>query len=401
MRYRVTLVLLLLSLLANLVIATAWRRARKPSAVYRLEPPPRRSLVTNILRPIRTNLVFQPRFLSWRDIESDDYPTYIRNLENIGCPRETIRDIVVADVNELFARRRATEVVSANHQWWLPQPDPEAAQEAIEEKDALEAERRDLLTRLLGPHWDVTGTATEVPGSAITLDGPLLGELSAETKRTLREIEFRSREKLRLHAQSMREQGREIDPAESARVARELREEMAKVLTPAQLEEYLLRYSDNADRLRRTLAGFEATAEEFRSLFRATDSIDLELAALAGATDPQSVKRRQELEAQRADAARSALGDGRNTYYQLSQDPVFQQARQAAESLGAPAETVLPLYQIAQETDRERRRILNDPTLTPDQQTKELAAVDQARMDFLRALLGDDRFRRFESGNAR
>ncbi|HOY58176.1 MAG TPA: hypothetical protein PK640_08555, partial [Verrucomicrobiota bacterium] len=137
------------------------------------------------------------------------------------------------------------------------------------------------------------------------------------------------------------------------------------------------------------------------SLFRATDSIDLELAALAGATDAQSVKRRQELEAQRAEATRSALGDARNTYYQLSQDPVFQQARQAAERLGAPAETVLPLYEIAQETDRERRRILSDPTLSPDQQTKELAAVDQARMDFLRALLGEDRFRRFESGNAR
>lgn len=401
MRYRVTLVLLLFSLLANLVIATAWRRALKPSAVYHLEPPPRRALVTNVLRPIRTNLVFQPRLLSWRDIESDDYPTYIRNLQSIGCPEETIRDIVVADVNELFARRRATEVASPNHQWWRSQPDPEVLEQAIEEQSALESERRDLLTRLLGPHWDVTGTATEVAGSDITLDGPLLGELPAETKRALRDIEFRARQRLRLQAQARREQGKDIDPAEQARVHREMREELAKVLTPPQLEEYLLRYSDHASQWRRALTGFDATADEFRSLFRATEGIDAELAALAGATDPESAKRRQELEGKRIEATRSALGSQRNTYYQLSQDPAFQKARQAAEQLGAPAETVLPLYRINQEIDRERRRILNDPTLTPDQQTEELAAVDQARMNTLRQLLGEDRFRRLESGSGR
>jgi hypothetical protein len=401
MRYRVILVLLLLSLLANLVLATAWRRALKPTAVYRLEPPPRRALVTNVLRPIRTNLVFQPRLLSWRDIESDDYPTYIRNLRSVGCPEETIRDIVVADVNELFAHRRATEVVSPNQQWWVDEPDLDLLDQAMEAKDALEAERRDLLTQLLGPRWDVTGTATEVAGSAITLDGPLLGELPAESKRALREIEFRSRERLRAHAQAMREQGKGVDPAEYARVRKELREELGKVLTPAQMEEYLLRYSDNAAQLRRSLGGFDATPEEFRNMFRVADGYDLELAALAGATDATSARRRQELEAKRDEAMRSTLGNERYAYYRLNQDPVFRQAREAVEQVGAPAEAVLPLYQITQETERERRRILNDPTLTPDQQSEELAAVDQARMSSLRRVLGEERFRRFEGGTTR
>jgi hypothetical protein len=258
-----------------------------------------------------------------------------------------------------------------------------------------------LLTRLLGPRWDITSTATEVASSAISLDGPLLGELPAESKRALREIEFRGRERLRQHAQAMREQGKGVDPTEYARVRKELRAELAKILTPAQLEEYLLRYSDNAAQLRRTLGGFNATPEEFRNLFRATDTYDLELLALAGATDPASVKRRQELESRRDEATRSALGTERYTYYRLNQDPVFRQAREAAEQVGAPAEAVLPLYQITRETDRERRRILNDPTLTPDQQTEELAAVDQVRMNSVRRLLGEERFRRFEGGLTR
>ena len=108
--------LLLLSLAANFVLLIAWHRARQPAVVYQLKLPPRPALTTNILRPIRTNLVIEPHLLSWADIESPDYPTYIRNLRNIGCPEPTIRDIVVADVNELFSRRRATEVPSVNQQ---------------------------------------------------------------------------------------------------------------------------------------------------------------------------------------------------------------------------------------------------------------------------------------------
>lgn len=401
MRYRVFLGLLVISLVANLAWAIAWRRASRPTAVYRLEPPSRRPIVTNILRPIRTNIVFQPHLLTWRDIESSDYPTYIKNLRTIGCPEETIRDIIVADVNELFAERRATEILTPSQQWWRDEPDLEVVEQSIEQKDALDAERRQLLTRLLGPHWDVSSTATEVPGSAITLDGPFLGDLPAEIKQALREIELRNRERQRNYASALRGQGKPIDLGELARVRRETRDELAKVLTPAQLEEYLLRYSNNAAELRRTLRGFDAAPEEFRNLFRATDASDLELAGLAGATDPASVRRRQELEQKRDEAVKAALDADRYTFYKLNQDPVFRQARDTAEQLGAPADAVLPLYQITQETERERRRILSDPALTADDQTAQLAAADQQRLNSLRKLLGEERFRQLQTGEGR
>jgi hypothetical protein len=39
---------------------------------------------------------------SWSQIESTDYRTYIVNLRSIGCPEQTIRDIITADVHELL-----------------------------------------------------------------------------------------------------------------------------------------------------------------------------------------------------------------------------------------------------------------------------------------------------------
>ena len=42
----------------------------------------------------------------WRQIESADYRIYIANLRAIGCPEQTIRDIITADVDSLCAARR-------------------------------------------------------------------------------------------------------------------------------------------------------------------------------------------------------------------------------------------------------------------------------------------------------
>jgi hypothetical protein len=42
----------------------------------------------------------------WSQIQSADYDTYIANLRGIGCPEQTIHDIVAADVDSLYLSRR-------------------------------------------------------------------------------------------------------------------------------------------------------------------------------------------------------------------------------------------------------------------------------------------------------
>src|SRR5438132_11708773 len=46
--------------------------------------------------------------IDWRSIESKDYRTYIANLREIHCPEETIRYIIIAVVNKLYATRLET-----------------------------------------------------------------------------------------------------------------------------------------------------------------------------------------------------------------------------------------------------------------------------------------------------
>jgi len=387
MRLRVAL---LVSLGLNLALLLAWFFQPRPVPVRRPVIARHSVIATNILRTVRTNVIVQPQLFSWKDIESGDYLAYIQNLRSVGCPRDTIRDIIVADVNQLFARRRATEVGSITHQWWRSDPDPDVLQETMDKVQGLEKERRELLTFLLGPHWETAAELASVPDSSITLDGPLLSDLSVEARQAVRDLEMKSAERRNAYARAQTADGKPVDPAELARLRAQTRDELAKVLTPAQLEEYLLRYSNNATQLREALRGFSASQDEFRAIFHATDSLDSQLQMLQGATDPASVKRRQELEQQKDDALKQALPLDRYALYKLNQDPGFQQARDVAEEFGASPETALSLYQLNQASQQERRGILQDPTLSAEDQARKLAELDAARQDGLRQLLGEE-----------
>jgi hypothetical protein len=398
MRSRVLAILLVLSLGINAFLT--WERLQsKPSqTVLRRELPPTRTLTTNILRPIRTNIIVRPQFLTWRDIESDDYTTYVQNLRAIGCPEQTIRDIIVADVNELFAHRRATELFNPTHEWWRSQPDPKRIAEAAAQRHALETERRALLTRLLGPGWELSGSLlTEYPDSQTTLDGPLLGDLPLETKHAVRQIELDAKNREQAYLEEATEQGVPPDPAKLAQLRKETRDELARILSPQQLEEYLLRYSDTAGKLRGALKDFDPSPDEFRQLFRAADAIDQELASIASATDPVNIRRRQELENLREAKIAETLGPDRYRLYKLNQDPLFQRAKETALKLGAPPEAAVTLYNIDRETELERRRILADNSLTPDEQALHLTQTDKERLNSIRKVLGEEAFRKLQT----
>jgi hypothetical protein len=377
----------LVSLGVNLLVAAGWifttgSHSASPSSEVT-------GGTTNIALGNRPNIIVRRQFISWREIESPDYPTYIANLRDIGCPEQTIRDIIIADVNTLFSRRLATELVSADQQWWRSEPDSNVVAAASEKVRALEDERRVLLTKLLGPTWE-SGDLANLPRPSrpgVTLDGPVLGALPTEAKQSIQDISVRSEERLQAYLNEQRAAGKDPDPVELARIREQTRDELRHVLTPPQLEEYLLRYSQTANNLRGdlgTLKYFNASPDEFRSLFRATDNLDQRIALLADASDPNTLQARKALLDQRESAIRIALGQKRYEEYVLLRDPLYRAAVASAQQAGTP-EAVRTIYQINLAAAAEQAQLNSDPTLTADQkniQLKQLEA-DQLRANTL------------------
>jgi LysM repeat protein len=342
----------------------------------------------------KTNIVLKRQYFTWREIESDDYPTYVANLRDINCPEQTIRDIIIAEVNGLYARRKALEVVTADQQWWRAEPDSNLVAVAEETSRALDEERRALLSRLLGTNWEsgdlITLPRPSRPG--IALDGPILGALPAETKQALEEINARSVSNLRTYLETQQRDGKNGDPAELARIREQTRSELQRVLNPAQLEEYLLRYSENSAALRVELGElkyFNATPEEFRTIFRSTDVLSQQIQLLAGATDANSVAQRKNLQDQREKAIQLALGPERYEQYQLLHDPRYRNAVASAEKAGSP-ESAATFYQINLATSAEIERIRLDPNLTQEQKAIELKRVDLEQTEARTLAAGQD-----------
>ena len=93
----------------------------------------------------------------WRLVESEDYKKYIANLRSIGCPEETIRDIIVADVNKLYeSKRKELAGPTKKFEYWKPGAMMGAAfdPERTEKERALNKEKRALITELLGSAVD-------------------------------------------------------------------------------------------------------------------------------------------------------------------------------------------------------------------------------------------------------
>lgn len=391
-------VLLWVSLGANVALfALFWQSLRL------IQPPsislgmPQRSLAAT--GAPRTNVVIRRQNFVWKQIESEDYAVYIANLRMIGCPEATIRDIIVADVNQLFARRRATEVLTPQQEWWKPEPDPEVARAAAEKILALDRERRALLSRLLGPEWESSDYPNPEADAATPLDGPLLGSLSPASRLRVQQIERASAQRQQDYLEAQERAGLPADPAVLARLRKQERDELSRVLTPEQLEEFLLRYSETAASLRSQLRGLETSPAEFRSLFRRLDSVNTELQSLSETSE--SAARRRDLLELREATLQEALGPERYQEYQLNQDPLYRQARSLLTQTGASADKLLPLAAILRLTEQEEQRIRTDESLSADERLALLTATRLAQRDSLRRLLGEEAYRRYAEQDLR
>ena len=370
--------MLLYPLGVNIALAAVWFfSTRALSAKYAAEAA---ALGRTPAVLTKTNVVTRRLHFSWREIESGDYATYVANLRDIGCPEQTIRDIIIAEVNTLYSRKRATELLTADQQWWRSEPDPEVVRTAAEKARGLEDERRALLTSLLGTDWE-TGDLVSIPRPSrpgVVLDGPVLGVLSAETKQAIQDVSLRSQDRLEAYLSAQRSAGKEADPAELAKLRQQTRNDLARVLSPPQLEEFLLRYSQNANELRAEfgqLRFFDQTPEEFRAVFRATDTLDQRIELLADASDPGSLAQRKALQAQRENAIKTALGPRRYEEYQRLHDPVYRDAVAAAEEAGTP-EAAGAIYAVALAARAEQDRIRGDTNLTAEQRSIELKRLE-------------------------
>lgn len=198
--------------------------------------------------------------LDWRRVESEDYREYIANLRAIGCPEKTIRDIILADVKELFASR-CSQVLATNAptQFWRANNQTNLSEEQRKQIQELAAQQREVLKSLIGLDGTDAGQLLSGWLNPMTGANAKLEFLPENKRQSLLEILIRSSE---------RDHG-ETDPEKAAASAKQAEAEIDALLTPQERYEYDLRESVLAAKVRAVLMEMEPSEVEFRTIYDA------------------------------------------------------------------------------------------------------------------------------------
>jgi hypothetical protein len=394
MRARFWSLLLVLSACLNLFLAERLYVATQSLKAQILPP----SSVNDNPPLVKTKVVVRRENFTWDQVQSTNYATLIKNLRAIACPEQTIRDIVTSEVNRIYARRRVTEVNFPNFQWWKSAPDQSLVDAAADKLQSLEAERRDLLTGLLGEGWDAESHVVIAARAGITLTGPILGDLPDATKQAVLDIIAAAQQKIEAYQEAQRLQSKAVDPMQMVRLREEPLVQLASVLDPEQYEEFTLRYSPAAQQLRDMMRSLELTPDNFRELFNNLSSIIGQPVFYYAGSDPQLLRQQQQLLAQSDAVIKATLGGPAYSAYQLNQDPAYRSSRSLAQQLSLPQSVVQPIYEINRATEAELDRIRNDDTLSNDEKVEAIAQTQVQQQQSLQQLMGPDAFQRWLQG---
>jgi hypothetical protein len=346
---------------------------------------------SNVAAAAAARPAFSGKKFSWQDVETDAYRSYIDSLRAVGCPDDKVRTIVVADVNELFDKKRLQEAVRHDMQWWRPESQNFAVVNVLQERGrALEEQRAALIAKLLGEEVATDEKTDALLWSSVQLTGPVLGALAPEVHNEVQEICARSMERHQNYFWTRVNEGQPMNQVEMAKLREQTRSDLRKVLNDDQVEEFVLRYSHNASRLREELRGFEPTPDEFRKIFRAIDPLEHQLQMEYGGPEAMSEKQRERFEAQRNEAIREALTQERYQAFLLTKDPLYRQAQMVALQYGAPAKAVLPIYKMTKLNESKRQQIINDANLTPQQKSEALNAMNLEQQRHIQRIVSEN-----------
>lgn len=331
----------------------------------------------------------------WSQLESQDYKEYIARLRAFGVPDPVLCDIIIADVNKLYRPRLAAlrPPPALRTNFWEQSYGPSSARQPKEQREqlrALQKEQLELVKDLLGK--DVYQRKAAESGYPDSLERSF-GSMTTEQREKVSEIQERY-QRMTSAIYEDNDHNVDDDTRKDLRAVRaRLREELATVLTPEQVENYELRTSDTASNMRYELRSFEPNEEEFRAIFKYKQAKE-ELDALrdhdpSGRLSAEAAKARSQKQKELEDALAQSLSPERSKEFKLAENYEYRNLFEA----GVEKDSIFKLADMKQDVEASARKLRQDKALSNDQQTAALAAIRAETEKSLTELLGDRRAR--------
>jgi hypothetical protein len=393
-----TIIVASLGLNAVLVAGLAWVSLHRPGLPSVEEPSlvspetgpaPMRSRVPHVVT------VNSDGDFNWRDVESTDFQQYMANLRAIGCPEETICDLIVAEVNKMFAPRFAALAAETQRfEHWNRRS--KSKDTLVTQLRALQDEKRALLRELLGINDDPHARWANVDLERLREQGKY-SFLPAEKQEQIRAIMEKYQQQF-----DANNAGRGDLPvgSDQSKLLREQRQqELAQGLSPEELKELSMRDSNTADSVRSRFGSADITEAEYRKLYDLRKAYEEAQGAVPDYSDPEKMRQRSEARRQLDEAYKTALGEDRWTELQRQQDPTWRGLTAVAQQNNLSQSVIEQAWQNQRQTGEQVMRVLEDRSIPREQRD---ALVQQLTSEYdrsLRNLLGDQAWQNYKQNN--
>lgn len=318
-----------------------------------------------------------PKF-HWSEVESQDYKEYIARLRSVQCPEETIRDIIVADINKLYAPREAPFklVVEApedsSGDWHADRPRRQANFERRKQLHAIQKEKNALLKELLGIELPLEPLRGRDNRNYEMFEAAF-NALPAGKRDAVREIQEGYWQMSDALKDKYEHQRTPEYLAEYQQINADRRAKLAGALTPDEVEDYDMRTSNVARNLQSSLEGFNPSAEEFKTIFRIRKAVDEPHGGLIGIVNPvdaqgnpintapmSSAERRRQIN----EELKEVLGPERARQYELSQDSTYRSLATLGQRYELSQDAIMQSYELQQSFRTQQQELFNNRSLS-------------------------------------
>jgi len=399
---RISLIILL-SLATDVVLALVWFRVD-----YAASPASDASAKTTITAPGAgqsappadgtAGLATQN---SWSDLQTDDLKEFVRRLRAAGCPEETIKDLVLAQLNRSYSvKQRAIWQNNFNpNDYWKPYKqhfDPAESKKNRERSHQmrdLQKSKTALIVELFGVDvekqrlkeegidyengWNFDGNLTFLPESKRDAVQKYLDGFQDK------EQEFYASVQGSWDADAR---------ARQKQLEQEKMAGLAQILTPDEVREYALRNSQMASQVQSEIRGVDLTLDQYKKLFDIRSKYGDSIYNYGDAgNDADAIKQIDQNKKDLQSDIAAALGAGKAQELERAQDYNYQQVNSLANHYDLPADTATKVYDFKSAAEKAVQDLSANTDLTPDQQQAARAQIKTETEQAVKTALGSDK----------
>ena len=384
-----------LSLAANVALGAfvAQRFTPRDLPVVSVTPPLSKSAPVAAAVIPETAVVNLAEAFDWTRLASADFKKYRDHLLAVGCPDETMRDIITAEIDEQFLQKRRALLEELQRLFWdrlAKDRDWLKNEKFAKPIEALNEAREKLLAEVLGEDKKEDEDRRELRARRHEVR---YAWLPAEKRAQLFEIEEQARTQRNA---LQKEIAARVDTTETASdkarqkvIADELVAARKRLLSPEELAEFELRNSAAA-RWASWLPGFEATEDEWRAVAKSRRDYD---EALAKKPDDEI---KQQLETAWQQQLQTTLGTNRYAQYETASDDAYQATRRITARYGLPDALAKEVSALQKTAQAAATRLRQDSSLSAEARAVALAAIQQETQAALAAQLGQNVFTTYQ-----